>query len=190
VANTSNYREPGGSTWSIGGLLAILAGGVLRIVGALRIVAGDYYVTIAAPSLAANKTLTLPAEDGTVATLAGTETLTNKTLTLPTATFNCATVAAAGSDQGGATAITTASPCFILATGADGTKGIKLPAAAAGKWVVLKNNVNAVLKVYPATDDAINALSANAALSMAALTSALYVSYDGTTYYTTPLLPS
>ena len=47
-----------------------------------------------------------------------------------------------------------------------------------------------MLKLYPNTDDAINALSANAALSMAAYTSALLVSYDATTWYTVPLLPS
>jgi cobalamin biosynthesis protein CobD/CbiB len=58
--------------------------------------------------------------------------------------------------------------------------------------IVIKNSdaANAVLKVWPATGDAINAIAANSALSMAAKTSALFVSLDGTTWYTTPLLPS
>ncbi len=67
---------------------------------------------------------------------------------------------------------------------------MKLPAAAAGKLAIVKNNANAVLKLYPNTDDAINALAANAALSMAAYTAALLVCYDATTWYTVPLLPS
>jgi hypothetical protein len=49
---------------------------------------------------------------------------------------------------------------------------------------------NAILKVYPDTGDAINALAANAALSMAAKTSAVFVAFDATTWYTIPLLPS
>ena len=100
-----------------------------------------------------------------------------------------ATVAAAGSSQSDAAAIAEG---FTLVTAADATKGVKLPAAAAGKVCVVKNGdaAIAVLKVYPNTDDAINALSANAALSMAAKTSAVFVAYDATTWYTVPLLPS
>lgn len=98
-----------------------------------------------------------------------------------------ATVAATGSDQAGAASVDVG---FTLVSAADGTKGVKLPAAAAGKRVEIKNNVNAVLKVYPATGDAINAIAANSALSMAALTSAVFNAYDDTTWYTTPLVPS
>jgi predicted RecA/RadA family phage recombinase len=103
-------------------------------------------------------------------------------------TYNCATKAAAGSTQSDATAITAEG--FCLVTAADATKGVKLPAAAAGKRVTVKNNANAVLKVYPASSDAINALSADAALSMAAYTCATFTAYDATTWYTEPLLPS
>ena len=103
-------------------------------------------------------------------------------------TVTRATVGAAGSNQGDATAITTQG--FVKVTGADATKGVKLPAAAVGKLVLVKNSANAVLKVYPGTDDAINALSANAELSMAAYTSALFVADDATTWFTLPLLPS
>lgn len=105
--------------------------------------------------------------------------------------FPVESVAAAGSAQGDATAIG-ATTGFAFCTGADATKGVKLPAAAANKCVIVKNDdaANAVLKVYPATSDAINALSANAALSMAAKTSAIFVAKDATTWYTVPLLPS
>lgn len=105
--------------------------------------------------------------------------------------FTPEAVAAAGSTQSDATAIG-ASTGFAHCTGADATKGVKLPAATAGKVVIVKNSdaANAVLKVYPATGDAINALSANAALSMAAKTCAVFVALDTTTWYTAPLLPS
>ena len=104
-------------------------------------------------------------------------------------TIPVAEVAATGSDQAGAAAIATG---FTHATEADAAKGVKLPAAAAGKVCVIKNAdaANAVLKVYPGTSDAINALSANAALSMAAKTSAWFIALDATTWYTVPLLPS
>ena len=100
-----------------------------------------------------------------------------------------ATVAADGDSQATAAAVAEG---FTLVSAADAAKGVKLPAAAAGKVCVLKNAdvANAVLKVYPNTDDAINAIAANTALSMAAKTSALFVAYDATTWYTVPLLPS
>jgi predicted RecA/RadA family phage recombinase len=100
-----------------------------------------------------------------------------------------ATVAAAGADQAGATLIAEG---FTLVTGADANKGVKLPAAAAGKLCVVKNRdgENAILKVYPNTDDAINAIGANTAMSLAAKVSAIFVAYDATTWYTIPLLPS
>lgn len=97
------------------------------------------------------------------------------------------TVAATGSIQGDAAAIGTG---FTLVTAGDGTKGVKLPPAAAGKMAIVKNGAGAILKVYPDTSDAINALSANASLNMAANTSAVLVAYNDVTWYTVPLLPS
>lgn len=100
-----------------------------------------------------------------------------------------ATVAAAGSAQGDAAAVTEG---FTLVTAADATKGVVLPSAVAGMQVIIKNAdaANAILKIYPAASDAINALSANAALSIAAKTSVLLVAYDATTWYSLPLLAS
>ncbi len=100
-----------------------------------------------------------------------------------------ATVAATGSAQGDAAAVTAG---FTLVSAADGTKGVILPAASAGLVVIIKNAdaANAVLKVYPASGVAINALSANASYNMAAKTSMLLVAYDATTWYTVPLLAS
>lgn len=102
-------------------------------------------------------------------------------------TMPSATVAATGSTQSDAAAIALG---FTLVSAADATKGIKLPAAAAGYICVIKNGANAVLKIWPNTDDAINAIAANGSLDIAALTSAYLVAYNATTWYSVPLLPS
>jgi hypothetical protein len=103
--------------------------------------------------------------------------------------LSVSTVAATGSAQTDAAAVGTG---FTLVTGADATKGVILPAAEAGLFLVIKNAdaANAVLKVYPASGDAINALSANASYNMAAKTSVILVAYDSTTWYSVPLLAS
>ena len=99
------------------------------------------------------------------------------------------TVAAAGAAATTATAATVYG--VIVATGADGTKGIKLPTAAAGKVAIVKNTVAQILKVYPGTDDKINGGTATTgSLSMAASTSAVFVAYDAENWFTVPLLPS
>lgn len=98
------------------------------------------------------------------------------------------TVAAAGSTNADAAALVVGRN---VVTAADGTKGVILPTAAAGKTVRVKNNANAVLKVYPNSGDQINALTVTTgAISMAAFTSADFDAYDATHWYTTPLVPS
>lgn len=127
---------------------------------------------------------TLTATTAAITTLTATDTTFTHMPVIPSAT-----VAAAGSAQGDAAAITTG---FTLVSAADGTKGVVLPAAAAGLQAIVKNidAANAVLKVYPATGDGINAIAVNSAISMAAKTSAMFVAYDATTWYTVPLVPS
>ena len=98
-----------------------------------------------------------------------------------------ATVAATGSNQGDAASVEDG---FTLVSAADGTKGVKLPAAVAGRTVILKNNANAVLKVWPASGDGINAITVDSNYVLAAYTSSLLVAYDSTTWYSVPLLAS
>ena len=98
-----------------------------------------------------------------------------------------ATVAAAGTNQATAAAIATG---FTLVSAADATKGILLPAAAAGLTCVIKNNAAAVLKIWPASGDAINAIVADSNYVLASLTSTVLVAYDTTTWYSVPLLAS
>lgn len=69
--------------------------------------------------------------------------------------YEKATIAAAGSDQDGATLLTGALTYNV--TGADGTKGVRLPSAVAnGPSIRVYNNSASSLKVYPATGDDIN----------------------------------
>ena len=98
-----------------------------------------------------------------------------------------ATVAATGTNQATAAAIATG---FTLVSAADGTKGILLPAAAAGRTCVIKNNAAAVLKIWPSSGDAVNAIAADSNYVLASLTSTLLVAYDATTWYSVPLLAS
>lgn len=101
--------------------------------------------------------------------------------------YATSTVAATGTVQADAAVVSTG---LVAVTAADATKGVKLPAAAAGKQVLVKNTAAAILKVWPATGDAINAGAANASYSMAASTAALFVAYDDTTWYSLPLVAS
>lgn len=100
-----------------------------------------------------------------------------------------ATVAATGTDQATAAAVTFG---FTLVSAADDTKAVKLPAAAAGRICIIKNNVSAkTLKIFPNTSDGINALTVNTgSLDIAGLTSVMLIAYDATTWYSLPLLPS
>ncbi|MBY0513077.1 MAG: hypothetical protein K2P78_04100, partial [Gemmataceae bacterium] len=97
-----------------------------------------------------------------------------------------ATVAAAGTVQGDAAAITEG---LTLVTGSTNA-GVILPSAVAGMQVIVKNNVGGNMKVWPNASDAINAGAANAAYTMATLTTALFVALDATTWYTVPLVAS
>lgn len=97
------------------------------------------------------------------------------------------TVAAAGSTQANAAAMVAD---FVLVSAADGTKGVLLPAGVAGKQMIIKNNANAVLKIWPPTGGQINAVGADTAMSIAALTGAVLAASSATQWFTIPLLPS
>lgn len=98
-----------------------------------------------------------------------------------------ATVAAAGTVQGDAALVAAG---FTLVTGADAAKGVILPPAVAGLRVEIKNGAAAILKIWPATGDGINAIAVNSAFSIAASVSVTLIALDATTWYSIPLLPS
>lgn len=92
-----------------------------------------------------------------------------------------AAVAAAGADQSAATALT--GTINIVTTGtATSADGVKLPAAVAGKVVVIAAEYGDALAVWPATGDAIDDASANAEAAQADNTVAIYIAQDATTW--------
>jgi hypothetical protein len=90
------------------------------------------------------------------------------------------TVAAAGSAQNDAAAV---GNMTTIVTGADGTKGVVLPAASAGR-IRLVYNTHATngLKVYPASGGDINDGSADAAVTIEGKSLALFFAVDSSTW--------
>lgn len=88
------------------------------------------------------------------------------------------TIAAAGNSQGTATAVTAS---LTTVTGADGTKGVILPAALPGDTVrIYSSAATNALIVYPPSGAAINAASANASYSHTAQTEHIYCCFSAT----------
>lgn len=97
-----------------------------------------------------------------------------------------ATVTASGTLQADAAAI---SKTLNIVTGADGTKGVKLPFAAAGLNLTIVNSGTDSLKVYPQTSQSINDLSANAAFIISAKASIQFYAKDASSWSSvTPLV--
>ena len=98
-----------------------------------------------------------------------------------------ATIAASGTGSGDSV-ITTG---FTLVSAANGTKAVTLPAAAAGKVCVIKNNAAANLLVFPNSSDKINGGTATTgSLTMAQYTAAEFYAYDAVDWYSLCLVPS
>ena len=134
--------------------------------------------TVTATTVAATGAVTGSSFSGTTVTASGNLVVAS------------ATVAAAGSTNADAAAVVGG---FTLVTAGDATKGVILTAPVAGTVVIIKNAdaANAVLKVYPNSGAAINALTATTgAYSMAAKTSMMLVAYSATQWYTLPLVAS
>jgi hypothetical protein len=90
------------------------------------------------------------------------------------------TLAATGSAQGNAASIV---DTLTSVSAADGTKGVKLPTASAGKVLLVYNSVatNGLL-IYPATSGTINGGSANAAITIEGKTLAVFAATDSTNW--------
>ena len=86
--------------------------------------------------------------------------------------FGIQAVTAAGSDQAGAGAISATGGTVVNVTGADNSKGVRLPlisAVSLGQAYLICNNlVNKTLEIYPGSGDGINPASDNAAITVAA----------------------
>lgn len=117
--------------------------------------------------------------------LCTTATMTTASITNATVSGNFAikraTVAAAGSAQGNAASITAG---FTSVTASDGTKGVVMPAGTAGALVLVANTVAGQnLNVYPASGAAIDAGSANAAVTVAGSKTQLFVCDSSTQWW-------
>lgn len=95
--------------------------------------------------------------------------------------FPQATVAANGGNIATAAALTAGT---TVVTGSDNSKGVQLPSCVAGvKCVVVNQNTDKTLKVYPPTGKTIGAMGANNAITLAANAIGVFESYDTNTYY-------
>lgn len=98
-------------------------------------------------------------------------------------------VAAAGSDNTDAGLIEQGG--FTRVTGADATKGVKLPDLEIGSVVVIKNNAAAILKIYGCAGSGINAGTVTTgAYSLAASTVLILIRESATVWCTIPLVGS
>lgn len=94
--------------------------------------------------------------------------------------------ALAGSTQTDATAMTTSN---VIST--SGSGGMRLPASPSpGDRIHYVNVSGNTASIYPATGGTINALSANAAISIATAKSCIFLAQTGTQWRTIPLVPS
>jgi len=101
--------------------------------------------------------------------------------------FGIQAVTAAGSDQAGAGAISATGGTVVNVTGADNSKGVRLPlisAVSLGQAYLICNNlVNKTLEIYPGSGDGINPASDNAAITVAADTILLCIALDATQWF-------
>lgn len=95
----------------------------------------------------------------------GTGALNTASITGTLLNISTQTLAAAGSAQGDAGTITGQ---LVFVTDADATKGVILPTVTNGKFIIVVNTANAVLKIYPASGEKIQGGTANANISLAA----------------------
>jgi len=91
-----------------------------------------------------------------------------------------ATVTAAGSTQGGATALTKA---VSIVTTATANQGVVLPTAAAGISATIVNTTAVTIKVYPNTSDVIDDGTVNVAVNLAPYSSVQLVAQDTQDWY-------
>jgi hypothetical protein len=106
--------------------------------------------------------------------------------------FHVEVVVPTGNSQATAAQIpVNSSPSLILSAG-NSLAGIKLPVASKGKRFDIKNT-NPVqlgnLLVFPSNGDSINALGANASISLPPVTAATFIADASRTWHTVPVVP-
>ena len=89
---------------------------------------------------------------------------TSPTITTPTLTFSTAATVTAGTNAQGQGALT--NDYNVVTTAAANPSGVTLPTATVGRRIVIVNKGANPINVYPASGGAIDALAANAAISL------------------------
>ncbi len=113
-------------------------------------------------------------------TFTTTDSLESVNAAAPLSLTDAATLAATGADQAGAAAIVHQ---ISFCSAADGSVGVRLPAATAGLVRIVYNlHATAGLKVYPATGDDINDGTGDAAVTIEGKTMAIFVALDTATW--------
>ena len=127
-----------------------------------------------------------------IVSLSDTQTITGNT-TQNALIMGVQTVAAAGSDQAGAGAIDQGSGAVVIVTGADDSKGVRLPllsdCTAGEVYFVMNNLVNKTLEVYPGSGDAVNVSSDNTPITVAADTINMFICMDSAEWFGAVLPP-
>ena len=127
-----------------------------------------------------------------VATLSDTQTITGNT-TQNALILGVQTVAAAGGSQGAAGAIVQGSGAVVIVTGADDSKGVRLPllsdCTVGEVYLVMNNLSNKTLEVYPGVGDAVNVSSDNTAITVAADTINIFICMDSAEWFGAELPP-
>ena len=120
-------------------------------------------------------------------TLTGLQTLSGNLVANAGFVLGLQTVVAAGSDQAGAGAIVAQGGAVVLCSTADNTKGIRLPllsASTVGEVYIIMNNLsNKTLEIYPGSGDAINPVSDNGAVTIAADTMLICIAQDAVQWF-------
>lgn len=117
-------------------------------------------------------------------TTAATDTYVSVKRVIPRSDGTVATVVVGGTVQANANAVDYG---FTFVTGANDTAAVKLPAAAAGKVVTIKNAVAAkILKVFPGASDTINNAAANAVYNQTNGAFRTYIAVNAVDWATDP----
>ena len=127
-----------------------------------------------------------------IVSLSDTQTITGNT-TQNALIMGVQTVAAAGANQGAAGAIVQGSGAVVIVTGADDSKGVRLPllsdCTAGEVYFVMNNLVNKTLEVYPGSGDAVNVSSDNTPITVAADTINMFICMDSAEWFGAELPP-
>lgn len=119
----------------------------------------------------------------------GTEAFDDLTVTNPIIYSNATGITAfAGGGQASATALTEENN--NVTTCATASDSVKLPAAAAGKKITVRNSGAAACAVFPATGDAIASLAANLSVDIGAKGQMTFSAIDATTWHIAEFLIS